>query len=433
MNIIINLYNKIIELSISSPIIAGLISLWGLTVITYLLKTIPSKIFKVLKVQLTSSLEFDNAQGYYHQEIYYTCMNWFYKSKSFLKLSRVLSIYTKDKYDDTTNQNITEVSLGPGYGTHVFVFEKKLMWMRLEKVESSGSELQKRSVTIGCLGRNKEIFSHFVDAFKPTESSKSIYTSVFLSGSWHKESTSIKRPLESLAMDDAIKNKLISEIKYFDSQENWFIEKGLPYKLTFILHGIPGTGKTSTIKTLASYFGKNLCIMNINSVSDESFQTALTKAPPGSILVIEDFDSNSATTNRGPSKVAIDSKPNNEVVESKEPAIKQVQESFSFLSLSGILNGLDGIRNLHNIIIFLTTNYLNSVDPAIYRKGRVDHIIELGKVPAKNIREYSEYIFPSYNFSNFVFKDTIGCNLNSALLISQGNPIKYLNELSKES
>lgn len=429
IQIITTLYDRIISLSISSPILAGLISLWGLTVITYLLKTIPSKIFKILKVQLTSSLEFDNAQGYYHKEIYYACMNWFYTSKSFLKLSRVLSLYTTDKYDDATNQNTTEVALGPGYGTHVFVFEKKLMWMKLEKIDSSGSELQKRSVTIGCLGRNKEIFNHFVDAFKPVENSKSIYTSVFSSGSWRKESISMKRPLESLAMDNAIKNKLISEIKYFDSQEEWFVEKGLPYKLTFILHGIPGTGKTSTIKTLASYFGKNLCVLNINSVSDESFQAALTKTPPGSILVIEDFDSNSATTSRGPSRVEIESKPNEDIVEDNEPTVKQIQETFSFLSLSGILNGLDGIRNLHNIIIFLTTNYLNSVDPAIYRKGRVDHIIELKKVPAKNVHEYSEYIFPDYDFSDIVFKDTIGCNLNSALLISQSDPIKYLEEL----
>ncbi len=92
---------------------------------------------------------------------------------------------------------------------------------------------------------------------------------------------------------------------------------------------------------------------------------------------------------------------------------------------------MDGIQSLHNVIIFLTTNYLDQVDPALYRKGRVDHIIELDKTPAKYVKEYSEYIFPEYNFSEYDFRDVLGCELNSALLISKGNPEIYLEYLDK--
>lgn len=425
LNFITTIYTKLTELGTTSPIIAGVISLWGLTVITFMIKTIPSQIFTKIKSQAITSLEFDNAQGYHHQKIYYACMQWMYESKRFLKFSRVLSIYTYEGWDSALNRDIEKVTLGPGYGTHWFVYKRKIMWMVLSPIESSGSELQKRSISIKYLGRNKEILNDFIIEFSPKEQKNEIYSYHYNDG-WRKNSPIKKRPLESLALDPVIKQGLLDDIKHFNSNEDWFLDKGLPYKLTYILHGIPGTGKTSTIKTLASHYDKNLCILNINYVTDASFQRALSQTPPNSFVVIEDFDSTKATRNRGPIR-KMEDVPHNEGETSKPE-----EYDFTFMTLSGLLNGLDGIENIHNVIIFLTTNHLEKVDPALYRKGRVDKIIELEKVPVDSVRKYSEYIFPEYDFSSVKFTDTIGCNLNNALLGSKDDPEKYIDLLIGE-
>lgn len=44
------------------------------------------------------------------------------------------------------------------------------------------------------------------------------------------------------------------------------------------------------------------------------------------------------------------------------------------LTLSGILNTLDGIVSLDNKIIILTTNCIKNIDSALLRSGRVDKL-----------------------------------------------------------
>jgi chaperone BCS1 len=419
-----DIYLRLTELASTSPILAGVISLWGLTVITFLIRTIPAKIFSKIKTQLITSLEFDNAQGYYHQKIYYSCMQWLSENKGFLRFSRFLSIYTYEGWDDDLKREIESVILGPGYGTHWFIYKGKIMWMVLSAIESSGSELQKRSILLKYFGRNKSILDSFIKEFAPKEKKNEIF-SYHYNDSWRKNAPMKKRPIESLALDYEIKQRLLNDIKHFNSNEDWFVSKGLPYKLTYILHGIPGTGKTSTIKTLASYYDKNLCILNIGSVSDTSFQRALSQTPPNSFVVIEDFDSTKAARKRRTER-SEDSNGD------KHPLSKIEECDFTFTTLSGLLNGLDGIENIHNVIIFLTTNHLDKIDPALYRKGRVDHIIEFRDIPAVAVKEYSEYIFPEYSFDGIIFTDTIGCNLNSALLGSKGDPARYTDLLFKD-
>lgn len=411
MNVIQEIYEKITLLSTTSPIVAGAISLWGLTVVTFMFKNVPLRIFTFIKKQVTSTLEFDNAQGYEHREIYTSCMEWFYKNKTALKLSRTLSIYSKGVHDGNDHWRVV-TTIGPGYGTHIFFFNKRLMWMTLNELPSTGSEVQKRSVKITCFGRNKNVFSNFVDAFTPKIKEDDVFIHTYTMKGWVKDSILIKRPIESVAMDEKIKNKFISDIDHFNNQEDWFISRGLPYKLTYVLHGEPGTGKTSWVKAIASYFRKDVCIINISDISDTGFQTALSTVPKNSILLIEDFDSSSSTKSR----ISVGDEEKNSI-------------NFSFLSLTGILNGLDGVKSLHNTIVILTTNHLENVDKAIYRQGRVDSIVELKKVPSIEVKRYSEFIFSNEDFSHINFEDTLGCLLNSSLLTSKGDKEKYLESL----
>ena len=43
------------------------------------------------------------------------------------------------------------------------------------------------------------------------------------------------------------------------------------------------------------------------------------------------------------------------------------------LTLSGLLNAIDGVTSSEGRIVFMTTNYVDKLDPALIRPGRVDY------------------------------------------------------------
>jgi chaperone BCS1 len=70
----------------------------------------------------------------------------------------------------------------------------------------------------------------------------------------------------------------------------------------------------------------------------------------------------------------------------------------SRLSLSGLLNALDGVGAQEGRILFATTNKYSSLDPALCRPGRMDLHIEFhnaSKYQAKRL--YLRFYLPSYN------------------------------------
>lgn len=319
--------------------------------------------------------------------------------------------------------------LGTGYGFHWFIFNRKLFWMEKNKLDSAGSERQKEEYTFRCFGRSHEPFKKFVTIFaeEPKQEGVRIYT--MEDGEWRQGKIVSPRNINSVAMSKDKKNEVLDNIRHFKNNKEWFSRASLPYKLTYILYGKPGSGKTSFIKAIASEFEMNLCVLNINAMTDSSLQKAISELPDNSILAIEDFDSSSATKDRG---IVADKRVlPNKVNENGEAPNKSESsdDTFSMLTLSGILNALDGIIPLENSIIFLTTNSIETVDPALYRKGRVDYLMEMNEITSDDILEFSKEMFPDYDFSKYKFNPSMGCSLNEALLFSRGEPERYLSSL----
>ncbi len=60
--------------------------------------------------------------------------------------------------------------------------------------------------------------------------------------------------------------------------------------------------------------------------------------------------------------------------------------SFSRLTFSGLLNAIDGVASSEERLVFMTTNHLARLDPALIRPGRVDLVLELGDASAAQAR-----------------------------------------------
>ena len=62
---------------------------------------------------------------------------------------------------------------------------------------------------------------------------------------WEECQRKKARALESVVLEGTIAQDIIADIKRFQQAGQWYSEKGVPYRRGYLLHGPPGTGKTS--------------------------------------------------------------------------------------------------------------------------------------------------------------------------------------------
>lgn len=191
---------------------------------------------------------------------------------------------------------------------------------------------------------------------------------------------------------------------------------GIPFKGVIMLHGPPGCGKTSLIKSTIKYTNRHCVIVSwvkIKTCSDfVNFFRPLkinnkTYHQKDLIIVFEDFDANNSDilkirenlkTNALKKKELISSDTrekdsDNDFKKKFEDFVNVTVNNEDELTLEYILNILDGIVELHNSIIFFTTNDIQSIDPALTRIGRVDKIIEMNYASANVIIEMLKHYY----------------------------------------
>ena len=383
------------------PWMVGIYSLYGMTVLTYCLKFIPS-FFGFIKTQSITTLELNNAGWSGNEAHFQAFMAWYLKSP-YSKWSRYLSLdgkYNQWDDEDSESSDKKRYIIGAGYGTHFFFYKKRLFWFTKGSLQSTGSEKEKQNIVIKTLGRNQQPLLSLVADFavKPKETDLNIYA---YKDEWDVISRVNKRPLSSVILRKDIKDDLVSNLQYFYANREWYVKRGLSYKQTYILHGLPGTGKSSTIKALSSHFDKNICIIDITAMSNRSFEKAMASVPRNSIVLIEDFDSCKALHSR---------------TDENGDATTRFAELTDVLSLSKVLNVLDGVVSLDDTVVFLTTNHLEKIDPAMVRKGRVDYIYEIPHLEDAEVKEYIKLMYPEADVPQVTFDTIAGCDIQSKYL-----------------
>lgn len=125
----------------------------------------------------------------------------------------------------------------------------------------------------------------------------------------------------------------IDILKFKESKE-WYYDRGIPYRRGYLLYGPPGTGKTSFIRSLASHIKMNVAVLNLASVgSDDALSSTIANIPKNSIVVLEDIDHYKFE----------------EGVSDKSKDDPRKENKTSTVSVSGILNALDGIASLEEL------------------------------------------------------------------------------------
>lgn len=201
------------------------------------------------------------------------------------------------------------------------------------------------------------------------------------------------------------KNILLKKMNHFLNNESWYKKKGIPYNIGLLFHGTPGCGKTSCIKAISNYTKRHVVEINLKKIKTcGEFMKIFNLDNMNSdyiphnnkIIVLEDIDCMiDIVKSREKEKEKEENEKNNikeedsDVIKimklnekrekSEEEMIKKMYKNDDSLTLSCILNTIDGVLENYGRILIITTNRVEELDSALIRPGRIDMKINFTK------------------------------------------------------
>ncbi|KAM0789351.1 hypothetical protein ACM66B_000182 [Microbotryomycetes sp. NB124-2] len=276
--------------------------------------------------------------------------------------SRIRSheLAVETKYEQRQDgSSSAEFSLVPGPGTHYFRYKSAWFQVKRERATNmldlhSGAPWE--TVHLTTLSRDRNLFPQLLSEARSLAQAAQVGRTVIYTA-WGAEWRPFGQPrarrlLDSVVLDEGIKERIVDDVQSFMKRGRWYFDRGIPYRRGYLLYGPPGSGKSSFIQALAGSLEYNICVLNLSErgLTDDKLNHLLANAPERSIVLLEDIDA--AFAGRQQSG----------------------EQGFSGnVTFSGLLNALDGVASsTSQRIMFLTTNHIEKLDPALIRPGRVD-------------------------------------------------------------
>ncbi len=217
-------------------------------------------------------------------------------------------------------------------------------------------------------------------------------------------------------------NIIRKRVEFFRDNKDWYDDKGVPYTLGILVSGSPGSGKTSIIKCIANEMKRHIINIHLSDTMTKSqienlfYNEQIHVTQNGKtdtytipinkrIYVLEDVDCQcDIILDRGNETAE-------QVLARKNAELKQEIERLKFalgelsngkkmvmtgssayppietkkddgsnqkITLSFLLNLFDGVLETPGRITFMTTNFLDKLDKAFTRPGRIDVIGKFG-------------------------------------------------------
>ncbi len=354
---------RINDITGGNQFMAAAISAWLIGIATFLLRKVPQDILGLVKKHLTTSMTMTS-----QNTSFYALMSWL-EEKGYSKKFRRIKITNGRWGDDDTTKSV-------GYGRHLMWHGCIPLLIDLTRRDSV-ADRDKEEITLSKLGRSHKLFDNLLKALMVDEEDHSKTTKIKMYGSSRDQCcTEVRQPkreLDSVLIPDEMRKQLLDTLQKFANDESWYIRHGIPYQLGILLHGPPGTGKTSLIRALAAHLNKNLSVIPASRIGSIAEMGTCKD-----IIVIEDVDSNDETGDRAKA----------------EPSSGSELKKLVTGGISGILNALDGLVVSHGRVIIMTTNHIEKLDPALIRPGRIDLNILLGYVTPETLSQFVKAFFP---------------------------------------
>ena len=172
------------------------------------------------------------------------------------------------------------------------------------------------------------------------------------------------RSIDSVILRENLMRNVIDDLSAFAAGAEWYHKMGIPYRRGYLLYGPPGCGKSSLVLAIAGRFSLAICMLNLSSRSldDDTLNQLLNAAPKKCAILLEDID--------------------------------LAFHSESRITISGLLNALDGVTAQEGRVVFMTTNHIDRLSKALIRPGRVDVRMYIGHADGTQMKQIFLRFFP---------------------------------------
>lgn len=179
---------------------------------------------------------------------------------------------------------------------------------------------------------------------------------------------------------------ILPEVDNWLKHEAWFRAKGVPHRRGYALYGPTGSGKSTFVRSVAIRYDLPLYVFDLASLDNASFadewRTVQSNTP--AIVLLEDLDC---------------------VFKGRE-FCATVSKNRDTLTFDCLLNTISGVGSNDGILLFVTTNHIDSLDPALgvpfnghgrsTRPGRIDKTIYFGPMGETERRKLAAFILSDY-------------------------------------
>lgn len=236
----------------------------------------------------------------------------------------------------------------------IFVVGHNLMPHRWVNLYGEDLELRKFLVEVYNHANTKE--HNFIKVYGPNQK-----------GFWDYLFKNPKREVDTVFIGG--KNEILSDLDDFFASELDYLYFGHPYKRNYLFHGPPGNGKTSFINAIAGKYNLNIFLISFSvNITDEVFKKLISGLNKNSLLVMEDIDALFQSGGGGGSGGGKN------------------------ITMSTILNTLDGLARKNRIICIMSTNNFDVLTDVFKRPGRLDMLVEFKNADKKCFEEMAEFM-----------------------------------------
>ncbi|QKX55252.1 uncharacterized protein TRUGW13939_02344 [Talaromyces rugulosus] len=302
----------------------------------------------------------------------------------------------------------------PAAGSHEFRFRGYRITFKRELDEKRLSwGTARETLYISCFGRNPNVLKDLLLEAQKMYVDRDGDRTIIYRGNrnsdacfdWTRCMARPPRPLSTVVLDEAQKKDFIADIKEYlhPYTRRWYSNRGIPYRRGYMLHGPPGTGKSSLCFAAAGAMHLKIYLVSLNSktLTEDALASLFQSLPRRCIVLLEDVDAagvankrestttnsnsdnSSSTTSSDNSKDSSENKPQNSDEEKKSDDETPAHQG---VSLSALLNIIDGVASSEGRILVMTTNHIEKLDSALLRPGRVDMTIAFGYSDRETIR-----------------------------------------------
>jgi chaperone BCS1 len=181
------------------------------------------------------------------------------------------------------------------------------------------------------------------------------------------------RPVSSVVLKGDAARSIVDDARAFLRLERWYAERGIPYRRGYLLHGAPGSGKTSLVRAVAGELRLPVYQLPLSGsgVDDEAFHRLLNGTARRSVVLLEDVDAVEVMT--VPVKRTAGGFKNDDGADDAERfEVRHPLRRFGGLTLQGLLGALDGVGAAEGRLLFMTCRDCHRLEPALVRPGRID-------------------------------------------------------------